>query len=188
MKDKNVLDVGSVSHDAKQETSSGWLFIKLLEHAKHVLGVDYETKQVNILRKKGYNIIAGDATKIKLGKSFDVVVAGDIIEHINDQGAFLKNMHAHLKRRGKIIICTPNADGFGASLRRILFGGARTNPDHVLWHDKITLRVILERYGFTVENVFYSQYIEGFSALPNKIFGFFRASWAPCLIVVAKKK
>ena len=40
------------------------------------------------VRERGYRVIWGDVTKIRLGRKFEVIVAGEILEHLPNQGLF----------------------------------------------------------------------------------------------------
>lgn len=53
--------------------------------------------------------------------SLDIVVAGEIIEHLYDTGDFLEEIKRVLKPEGKLIITTPNLAPL-ANRARILFG------------------------------------------------------------------
>ena len=37
-------------------------------------------------------LFGGDVTTVNLGKKFDVIVAGELIGHLPNQGLFLENM------------------------------------------------------------------------------------------------
>jgi len=76
-------------------------------------------------------------------REFDVIVAGDVIEHVENQGLFLSNIKKHLKKDGKLIITTPNAKWTTVFLK--------PNPTHTLWHDIYTLRRILSLTGFSID-------------------------------------
>jgi len=76
-------------------------------------------------------------------KQFDVIIAGDILEHVDNQGLFLDNVHKHLKSDGVFILTTPNAKWLTVMLK--------TSPYHTLWHDYDTLSLILSRHGFEIE-------------------------------------
>ena len=72
------------------------------------VGLDLEEVEVKMLRDKGYNVIHGDATSTDIGRQFNAIVAGEIIEHIDNLGLFLKNMRKHLTSDGFLVISTPN--------------------------------------------------------------------------------
>ena len=80
-------------------------------------------------------------------RTFDVVVAGDVIEHVYNQGLFLNNIHKHLNDEGKLIITTPNAKWPTVILK--------PNPTHTLWHDRFTLEYILKEHGFKIDKFLY---------------------------------
>jgi SAM-dependent methyltransferase len=83
---------------------------------------------------------------------FDVVVLGDIIEHLDNPGRALDAAAALLHPGGRLIVTTPNA--FGApNFLRFLRGRYREGLDHVAAHNKWTLSHLLARHGFAVDGV-----------------------------------
>lgn len=68
---------------------------------------------------------------------FDVVIAADVIEHIKENGVFLKEIHRILKPEGELFLTTPNY-GSIAAIKRVLFGRMMHDP----------LGSDLERYCF----------------------------------------
>jgi len=60
-----------------------------------------------------------DATTVKLKERFDLIFAKDVIEHIEEDTAFLKNMNEHLKKNGLLLINTQNS----FSLNYLIEGG-----------------------------------------------------------------
>ena len=148
IKGKRVLDVGSVGQSGEY-----CLWNLLVEHAKTVVGVDLpdaeQTAKALIgVRPEGLQhatdtrIVLGDMESISLERSFDVAVAGDVIEHVSNPGRFLDNIRRHLEGDGTLAITTPNAKWPTVALA--------PNPTHVLWHDRFTLRTLLERHGYQV--------------------------------------
>lgn len=61
------------------------------------------------LRSDGYNVRLMDAESLRLGEKFDVVIAGEIIEHLPNPGRFLERARAHLADGGELIVTVPNA-------------------------------------------------------------------------------
>lgn len=49
-----------------------------------------------------------DIGSILLGRKFDALVAGEILEHVEDPHAFLRNCRSLLTASGKIVLSTPN--------------------------------------------------------------------------------
>ncbi len=157
VKDKDVLDVGCVQHKADNETSAGWLHRHISAAARTVLGLDLEEVEVKRLRDKGYNVIHGDATSIDIGRQFNAIVAGEIIEHIDNPGLFLNNMRKHLTTDGFLVISTPNVF-FPLHFLESVFGSPykRWNSQHVQWYCYFTLENLLKRNGFSVLDCYYT--------------------------------
>ena len=136
IKGKDILDIGSVG-----QTSAYNLWDILEKHAGKLAGIDTEpcNKQ---------NVIYGNMENYDFNKRFDVIVAGDVIEHVNNQGLFLQNIKRHLKRGGYFILTTPNAKWFNIILK--------PNKTHTCWHDRYTLSYLLKKFGF--KTVFFKYY------------------------------
>jgi len=88
-------------------------------------------------------------------EAYDVVTAGEIIEHVLDEGAFLDECHRVLKPNGKLLLTTPNL----AYLvnRFLVFAGYMPKfvyePYHYHFHIKQTLCSLIKQHGFTVDHI-----------------------------------
>jgi len=149
IKDKKVLDVGSLG-----QSDQYCMWTSIVKHAGTARGLDlpegavvakekFDLREEGLRHGKDSRIVYGNMESIDLKERFDVVVAGDVIEHVSNQGLFLDNIKRHLQPNGKLILTTPNAKWL-----TVLF---KPNITHALWHDIYTLRTILERHGFCVE-------------------------------------
>ena len=142
-----VLDIGVVQHDPNKFTRDDWLHKHLYEKARYVLGLDIDTEGVSELEKRGFNVEVGDAEQLELGNTFDVITAGEIIEHLDKPGAFLQGAANHLEPNGRLILSTPNP----WALKHVywaLTGDVPINPEHTAWYCPRTLSQLLGRYGF----------------------------------------
>ena len=98
---KKVLDLGCVQHSLEKATRDDWLHGILSQYAGCILGVDILEKEVEKIKKMGYNVVCADVEKMDLPeKDFDVIVAGELIEHLANPGLFLENCRKHLKDGG----------------------------------------------------------------------------------------
>ncbi|MGA2156893.1 MAG: methyltransferase domain-containing protein [Bryobacteraceae bacterium] len=153
---KTVLDVGCVEHEASSEASEFWLHRRLVESAKSVLGIDVVEKEVEELRRRGYNIICADAMTASLGQTFDVIVVGEVIEHVVNPGALLTNMRRHLNEDGKLILTTPHTFYFLNVLTALFSWQKRWwHPDHVAWYEPYVLSSMLRKTGYIPEVCYY---------------------------------
>lgn len=82
--------------------------------ARSVLGVDISEEAVEYARGRygagGLEFAVMDARRLEAGRSFDLVVAFEVLEHVADHGTLLDSAKAALKRRGRLVISTPNLD------------------------------------------------------------------------------
>ncbi len=148
-KGKKVLDMGCVDHNIKREISNKWLHKRIASVAKEIVGLDYDSKNVEILNKKGYNMVCEDAENFNLNKKFDVIIAGELIEHLMNAGNFLESVKKHMHKDSVLILTTPNAFGIRRILGSLITGRLSENSEHVSYYSDTTLYQLLKRKGFT---------------------------------------
>lgn len=152
---KRVLDVGCIDHDLSNRQKSIWIHKLLHECAASVTGLDYDAKNVDQLNREGYTAVCADATNFDLGQIFDVVVAGELIEHLANPAGFLACTKKHLALNGLLILTTPNAQGLMYCLQNLILGHELENPDHVCFYTPRTLASLLRKCGFEMIKVAY---------------------------------
>lgn len=182
-KGKNVLDIGCVG----QMTPYGaplWLHGHICEVAKSAVGIDIDVKGVEMLRKKGYNVVYANAENFDLGIKFDVIVAGEVIEHLDNSGSFLECVKRHLYDEGVLVLTTPNVHSayFFAS---VLLGRAEYT-DHTHWHTVGSLRTLLKRHGFVIVRLDREQTELMPSKLSRFLHRFLPSRFQPTIFAVAK--
>jgi 2-polyprenyl-3-methyl-5-hydroxy-6-metoxy-1,4-benzoquinol methylase len=150
---KEVLDCGCVG--GAGSSSEDWLHGRLAKISKSVLGVDIQKEWVEKLKGMGYDVVYGDVATIDLKKKFDVIVAGELIEHLSNQGLFLENMKKHLKKRGFLILTTPNALQIPTFLMYHLRLKRQEYSGHICLHTSDTIKVLAERHGFDIVELWY---------------------------------
>lgn len=101
-KDSLILDIGC---------SSG-IFLKELEKQgfkmEHLFGIDISEKAIENCKNNGIeNAFVMDAQKITLPEKFDIIVASDCLEHLQDDTQALKNWHGLLKTGGMLYVFVP---------------------------------------------------------------------------------
>jgi 2-polyprenyl-3-methyl-5-hydroxy-6-metoxy-1,4-benzoquinol methylase len=120
------------------------------------LGLDIDKKGIQFLLEKGYKVICADAQDFNLGEKFDVIVAGDIIEHLSDAGKFLECVKLHLKPEGILAISTSNVFWWKTWIHVALKGNSSPHPQHTCWFCEVTLTELLRRHGFQIDRVNYN--------------------------------
>ncbi|TSA44989.1 class I SAM-dependent methyltransferase [bacterium] len=151
LRNKNILDVGC--YDGT--------FLSLMKNRNNgFYGVEASDWGFEQARKKGIEVrqfFFNDETKLPYEDNFfDVVVAGEIIEHIYDTDFFLVEIRRILKPGGKLLISTPNIASLGRRLL-LLFGknpiielspNESDSSGHIRYFTFKTLEKMLEKKEF----------------------------------------
>ncbi len=149
---KDVLDIGVVEHMRDAIQSPNWLHRHLAKTAKSCLGVDVLREEVEYLNSLGFNVVCLDLTRETLSQKFDLVVCGDVVEHLDAPGPFLSSISKLLRPGGKLVITVPNPWYINNLLKTFLNGSPLVDSvDHVSWQDASTLCELGERNGLLLE-------------------------------------
>ncbi len=168
---KNVLDIGCADYPMTEEKARNGdlLYTNLYEVAAKVTGVDYSREGVEVLRSLGYeNLIVGDAENLaalELDESFDVIVAGELIEHLMNVGKFFEGVRSRMTADTSLILSVPNAHAAKRFLR-ILFGSELVNKDHAYYFSQANIELLCERHSLRIDECYY--YLAGASGLIKK--------------------
>jgi 2-polyprenyl-3-methyl-5-hydroxy-6-metoxy-1,4-benzoquinol methylase len=146
-RDRRVLDVGC---------SSGYLARPLTEQGCVVIGIELDSDAARIARDVCEQVVVGDVEQMELpfdDSSFDVILCGDLIEHLRDPGRFLARVRPLLREEGRLVLSTPNVGNW--ALRLSLLAGRwqyteRGLLDHTHVHlfTRKTLMDTLRRAGY----------------------------------------
>lgn len=158
-RDKRVLHLGCVGgtdQPTQQRTNSypSTLHARLSAIAKTTLGVDRSAEVVCEWRDRHRvsNILIGNVEELDLldlRPEFDLIVAGDIIEHLSCPGRMLDGIRRICTSETRVIITTPNAFGLPNYLR-FVSGRFQDGEQHVLTFNPVNLVQILERHDLRV--------------------------------------
>ncbi|MCX7806583.1 MAG: class I SAM-dependent methyltransferase [Planctomycetota bacterium] len=153
---RDCLDCGAADHDAfveKQEAGT-WLHARIAEVARSCLGVDLLEERVREINATGrYRFMTCDVERMEFDSEFDVVVAGELIEHLFNPGLFLDGAWRALRINGRLIITTPNPFSCTNILKTIFFGKEKIHPEHTMLFSPQPLAYIVSRHGFAVESI-----------------------------------
>lgn len=184
-----ILDIGCATGEFLSiARDRGW----------EVSGVDASDYAAEAARSKyGLKIFKGTVEEADLPRGyFDVVAAGDILEHMPGPKDFLLKVRSILKDDGMLYIATPNFDSFHYRLMRFISKFNHRNyfllPHHLFQFTETTLLRLLEISGFSVERVVRSQSRYGEKGFKGSIVRFTyslgRLAGMPDRILVIAKK
>lgn len=154
---KNVLHIGFIQHEnmwRDKINEKDWLHSKIMSVSKSVVGIDYLKNEVEIIKKElEIECYYGDATnlsEVKIDKKFDVIVCGELIEHIANPGLMMDGLKRFMNKDSKLIITTPNP-WRDLWVNHIFSNNDEKNwlnKEHVSWYSYQTLKQLLERYSY----------------------------------------
>jgi SAM-dependent methyltransferase len=151
---KSVLDIGCVHHAIENSSSAGWLHGNVVEVAGSVLGVDYLDAEVGALARRGYNVITGDVNfPLPIERRFDVIVVGNLIEHLSSFSGLMENINRLLMDDGVALISTANPFFREQYFYSALKNDIIVNPEHTCWIDPVTLDQLSRRFGLATAEV-----------------------------------
>jgi SAM-dependent methyltransferase len=144
---RSVLDLGCATGHWRDE----WMHARIAKVATELVGVDVDAEMCAAVRAKGFDIVQGDAEDFDLGRTFDVVVAGELIEHLGNVGGMITSVKRHLAPGGSFVLTTPNPFASSNFVYRLGRSPVRINKDHTCWFCEDTLRQLFDRYDLDVE-------------------------------------
>ncbi len=175
---KRVVHVGFVDAGCQElnQRAGAWLHEHLARSARELVGIDIDDLGVSDARNRGYDAHVVDCRDIDAIRALDlapadVVIAGEVIEHLDDPGAFLDGLHALLASDGVLIVTTPNASGL-VNTFALLANYEVNHPDHVTLFTCRTLDTMLTRHQWEPyeHRVFVQQVkTEGASGARNRV-------------------
>lgn len=153
LQEKKILDIGCFDGT----------FLSLIENKDNKLyGLDASNYAVKKSREKGINMkqfYFDDMSKIPFSSNFfDLIIAGEIIEHIYDTDFFLEEVRRMLKPKGYLLISTPNLASLGRRLMLLLglspiievSPNEIDSPGHIRYFTFKTLKRLLGKHGFEI--------------------------------------
>jgi SAM-dependent methyltransferase len=160
--DKRVLHLGCTNYPYTEDAikQDMLLHADLARTASSLYGIDSDAKGIELLENAGFkNIYPGDLENldnVEIDETFDVIVAGEMIEHLNNPGLFLNGIKRFMNAETRLVLTTINAY---CGMRFAMYGvrGKRgrvefVHPDHVAYYSYSTLKLLLERHGMHVDS------------------------------------
>jgi hypothetical protein len=158
---KRVLHLGCTNYPYTKEAIENdmLLHFELEKQAKELYGFDFDQAGLDILAEAGAkNLYRADLQKLEdvaLDEKFDVIIAGEMIEHLSNPGLFLRGIKRFMNEQTELIITTINAY---CAMRFVIYGlrgkgggNEPVHPDHVAYYSYKTLKLLLERENIQIK-------------------------------------
>jgi SAM-dependent methyltransferase len=135
------------------------LHLQLQDIASELWGLDADQEGIDVLATRGVkNLYKADLERLEeldVHETFDVILAGEMIEHLSNPGLFLRGIKRFMNENTNLLITTINAY---CGMRMAVYGlrgkgGAAepVHPDHVAYYSYSTLRHLIGRENLVVK-------------------------------------
>lgn len=159
---KKVLHLGCVDSGplfVSRIRDGELLHTKIAAVASDLWGVDIDLPGIETLAGQGYqNLIVGDICRLEdisqlRGQRFDLIVAAEVLEHLENPGLFLNSVKTLIMpQTTRLIVTVPNAYRY-ETLVWYLRGIEFVHPDHNFWFSYKTASQLLRSKGFLLKQV-----------------------------------
>ena len=181
-KGKRVLDIGMGGYIDDDDKNNAYYEQDLLttlhgqisQCTESLDGLDMNPKAIDLVSKTfNGQYFLEDLTKpgleTTIGKQYELIVLGDVIEHLDACQPALKNLGRLLAPGGQLIISTVNAY-YIESLIKMLFRYESVHEEHTAYFSYITMRRLLSMNGFKVDEfMYYAKRMKKFDSLAHRI-------------------
>lgn len=165
---KKILHLACAAWPATQMwcDDGSLLHLRMTEAADRCAGFDWSEPGLEILRKHGVadlhrvNLLDADQVELaweQLGFEPEIVVAGELLEHLDRAGLVLENCRRRMLPTCRLVITVPNAFSV-RSLLHVLSGYEKVAPDHVSYYSYCNLKELAERNGFQLDRAHWYRY------------------------------
>lgn len=160
-KEKSVLHVGCAdAPNTHKLLNDGTILHSKIERVASIqYGIDLNAEGIQILKEAGYtNLAVANIEDIMhnnpFGKTeFDVVLAGEVIEHLPNPGVFLDGIKPLLKKSSsRLVLTTINAYSAYRFVYALLTGREMVHPEHVYYFSFSTIKRLLTQHGYEIES------------------------------------
>lgn len=157
---KRVVHFGCVDHlpllEHRRKTGN-WLHEILTDSCTDLVGVDINEAGIKYMMDAGFetynsNVVTERPPSEIVSRKWDYIVAGEVLEHIDDPVMFLKAIREKYGTcTERIIVTVPNALNY-TNFRFALRNVEMINSDHRFWFTPFTLAKVAMQAGIEVED------------------------------------
>lgn len=190
-----ILDVGCCGQGIKIGDNN-WVHEQLRARAAYVFGIDI-MDDINTLDPAIYHYAQQNAEDFDYQHAYDVVFAGDLIEHLSNPGLFLASAKKSMKPAWQLIVSTPNAFSMFNMIEKLFKLEPTVNIEHTVYFTLKTLDQLFERYDLEIVEIgfikhIWAHYTESiFKKIQNGLYaciGWFTPKMMEDIVVIAKNK
>ena len=166
---KRVLHLGCVDSGLleKRFETHTLTHQKMSAVAAELWGVDIDEAGIKFLSERGFeHLYSGDVSTLEelpelQGQVFDIIVATEIVEHLQNPGLFLNSIKPFMvPGKTEFVISVPNAYRI-ETLLWLLRGVEYVHPDHNYWFSYLTITNLLRKNNYDIRELYvYASFTE----------------------------
>ncbi len=153
----NILDLGS---------GTGLFSFAAEQEGFEVISLEQSKAAVEISKRIGTNVILSDINSklaMRYASKVDNITLNHVFEHIKDPLEFLKRLRENIRESTKIVIVVPNSDSIWRYIFKENWYGWDP-PVHIHLYNKDSLKIIMNKIGFSIEYISSLNKIDAFLA------------------------
>ncbi len=158
---KAVLHLGCTDSPmtADRLATGRLLHQQLLNVSQHLVGIDLDRCALEMLREKAkipnlYHHNIEDLRTLPLKETFDIILAGEVVEHLDNVGLFFDSCRTLMGEHTVLIVTVPNAYSVKRFLSACFLRTEHVHPDHSAYFSPSTLACVARRHSLRILNLF----------------------------------
>lgn len=167
-----ILDIGC---------ATGQFLHYMKEHGWKATGIEPDEKtRSRAISEYGLEVFPEKQLDVFRKSSFDVITMWHVLEHVSDLGDRMQQLKNLVKPQGTIIIAVPNCDSYDAKKYGEFWAGYDL-PRHLYHFAKSDVKLLLEKYGFTIVNILPMKFDAFYVSLLSEKYKSGKMRWLPAL-------
>lgn len=167
-----ILDIGC---------ATGQFLNYMSGHGWKATGIEPDEKTRNhAISEYGLQVFPEEKLNSFEKSSFDVITMWHVLEHVSDLNGRMEQLRDLLKPKGTIIIAVPNCNAYDAQKYGEFWAGYDL-PRHLYHFTKSDMRLLAEKYEFTVVNILPMKFDAFYVSLLSEKYKFGKMRWLPAI-------
>jgi len=122
----------------------GFLLEEAEPYFQTVTGTDFDSESIHRIKQLDFQGFRGGVDSLPDSKSYDLIIATGVIEHIYNPIEFITQLRQYLNTDGWILLATPQMNSFWLKLQGKHWPSFKI-PEHVTYYDYSTLTELFKR-------------------------------------------
>lgn len=167
-----ILDIGC---------ATGQFLNLMAENGWKTTGIEPDEKtRARAISEYGLQVFPEEKLNTYLTPIFDVITMWHVLEHVSDLIGRMEQIKKILKPQGSLIIAVPNCEAYDAKKYSEFWAGYDL-PRHLYHFTKTDIKLLGEKYGFTIVNIFPMKFDAFYVCLLSEKYKSGKMRWVPAL-------